>query len=117
MAKGHETDKGTNSWKNIRRRFWRAESKNPGAAELWGEKNLSRMKRGLAPQKKAKVYLPGLGLTDTRTLSCELHHVFGITCTEDGASPDDTLIMVWPHQHAATDPDRILDYEFVDWLE
>lgn len=117
MSKNHETDKGRNSWKNIRRRFWRAEAKNPGSTELWGEDNTKRMKNGLAPQREALVRLSETGETDTKKLSCELHHVFGITGTDEGCCPDDTVIMVWPHQHALMDEDRILDYEFLEWSE
>lgn len=117
MSKNHETDKGSNSWKNVRRRFWRQEAKNPGASELWGENNVKRMKNGLAPQRTAEVIYDDAVCISEKVLSCELHHVFGITGTDEGCCPDDTLIMVWPHQHAACDPDRILDYEFVDWLE
>jgi hypothetical protein len=117
MAKNHETDRGKNSWKNIRRRFWRQEAKNPGALELWGEDNLKRMKSGGAPQRWANVVWKDNGQIGMAKLSCELHHVFGITGTEDGCCPDDTLIMVWPQQHAACDPDRVLDYVFIGWIE
>ena len=117
MSKNHETDRGKNSWKNIRRRFWRQEAKNPGALELWGEDNVKRMKKGLAPQREAFIYYPDVNGNSVKTLSCELHHVFGITGTEDGCCPNDTLIMVWPHQHAACDPDRVLDYVFIRWAE
>lgn len=114
MAKRHETfTTGKNCWKNIRRRYWRNEAKQPAALELWGEENVSRMKRGMAPQKVALV--TNTDGTEARKvkLSLELHHVFGI---REVPTDDETVIALWPHHHAQLEG-RDAGYVFSHWVE
>jgi hypothetical protein len=84
------------TWSSVRRRYWknRAEwakvNKNS-----YGEENIKRMQKGLAPQK----FSP----KTREVVSMELHH---IPPQRDGGLFD--FIEVWPEEHAQLDPSRYL---------
>lgn len=83
-------------WSTVRRRYWknRAEwaKSNP---HNYGERNLPRMEKGLAPQRVN---------TQTGQLeSMELHHD---PAQKDGGLFD--FIELWPDEHAKLDPKRYL---------
>ncbi len=104
---------GGNSWKNIRRAFWRKMARTEGSQAMYGVKNCAlRMAKGLAPQRKALVIKNGK--EQVVNLSCELHHIFGI---KDVPTSDETIVECWPHIHAAIDPERVINYQFIRWVE
>ena len=77
------------SWTTQRRTFWRTEAASEGAAQRWGEANVSRMRMGNAPQ------------IDGRPV--ELHHT-PVPQRAGGMQ----VRPVTPEQHAQQDPFRRL---------
>ena len=80
------------SWNTVRQRFWKNEALNSKAGEYSAE-NLTRMKKGLAPQRVN----PNTGQLE----SMELHHT---PAQRNGGLFN--VKKVWPDEHAAIDPYR-----------
>ncbi len=86
-------------WNTVRRRYWknRAEWAKSNSSHKYGDENIPRMEKGLAPQR-----------FNSRTAefeSMELHHD---PAQRDGGLFD--FIEVWPNEHAAVDPNRFVGY-------
>ena len=79
----------------VRARHWKNRSLEPGAVDEFGAKNVDRMKRGSAPQRK-----------NQKTWECEsreLHH-HPVPRRHGGKE----FIEVWPEEHARIDKYRRL---------
>ncbi len=82
------------SWSTVRSRFWKNEAAAPGAGDRYGgTENVSRMQRGLAPQR----YNVDKGGIEKMELSHE-----PIPQREGGKS----FVPRWPQDHARVDPYR-----------
>ena len=84
---------GVPKWSTVRGRYWKNEAYLNRAN--YTERDLGRMKRGLAPQR--------LNRNTRRLESMELHH---IPPQREGGLFD--FIKVWPEEHASLDPNRYL---------
>ena len=91
------TPNGEPSWSTVRARYWKSEAAKDGAFEKWGEANVSRMRRGRAPQR----YNPAKGDMESMELSHEPIPV------RDGGK---LFVPRWPQDHAAVDPYRHTGY-------
>ncbi|MEV0682155.1 RHS repeat-associated core domain-containing protein [Actinosynnema sp. NPDC050436] len=80
-------------WSTVRSRFWKNEANEPGAVDQYGAANVSRMKRGSAPQRKN----PRTGEIESMELSHE-----PVPLREGGTS----VTPRWPDEHAMLDPYR-----------
>jgi RHS repeat-associated protein len=87
------TKRGEPSWTTVQNRYWKNEAAGPGASEKWGAENISRMKRGRAPQR----YNPDKDGMESMELSHEP------VARRDGGRD---LVPRWPQDHAAVDPYR-----------
>lgn len=76
-----------------RTRHWKARAIETGAVEEFGGSNISRMKKGLAPQR----YSGAKGGME----SIELAHV-----PDPWSKGGTTYIELWPQDHALIDPQR-----------
>lgn len=78
------------SLSTMRKRFWKNEAAEPGAADQYGAANIGRMKRGSAPQRQR---------SDGSWESMELSH-------EPIPERDGGLLLTprWPEDHAIMDP-------------
>ncbi|WP_121005498.1 RHS repeat domain-containing protein [Saccharothrix australiensis] len=81
------------AWSTVRSRFWKNEANEPGAVEQYGAANVTRMKRGLAPQRKN----PHTGEVESMELSHE-----PIPARSGGT----VVTPRWPDEHAMLDPYR-----------
>jgi len=88
----------TPKWDTVRNRYWKNRAHNAKQGQF-SEANLSRMKKGLAPQK----YNRNTGKFE----SVELHHI--VPQSEGGLF---YFIEMTPEQHAATDTFRYLREDF-----
>ena len=84
------------SWTTVRQRYWKNEALNN--VGNYSEKNLARMRKGLAPQR----YNASSGKME----SMELHHIIPQRTKAPGINNIDNLKSVWPDEHAAIDPYR-----------
>ncbi|MCX4704201.1 polymorphic toxin-type HINT domain-containing protein [Streptomyces sp. NBC_01373] len=78
------------SMSTMRKRFWKNEAAEPGAADQYGAANISRMKRGMAPQRQRP---------DGSWESMELSH-------EPIPERDGGMLITprWPEDHVLMDP-------------
>ena len=81
------------AWSTVRGRFWKNEATSPDAAAKYGQENLDRMRRGLAPER----YNPDKGGIESMELSHEP------VPARDGGTE---FVPRWPQDHAAIDPYR-----------
>jgi hypothetical protein len=84
-------------WSTVRRRYWknRAEFSKSNPDQVYGNHNIARMEKGLAPQR--------FNETTSKFETLELHHD---PAQRDGGLFD--FIEMWPEDHAQIDPYRIL---------
>jgi RHS repeat-associated protein len=88
------TSKGKEpAWSTVRSRFWKNEAVKSDAAQKYGAENMSRMSKGLAPER----YNPAKGGIEKMELSHE-----PIPLRDGGRD----FIPRWPQDHAAVDPFR-----------
>ncbi|HEY3352553.1 MAG TPA: RHS repeat-associated core domain-containing protein, partial [Polyangia bacterium] len=88
------TAKGTPpSWSTVRSRFWKNEAARDGANARWGESNVRRMRRGLAPER----FNPDKGGMEAMELSHE---------PLPARAGGHRVVPRWPQDHAAVDPYR-----------
>ncbi|AYB59345.1 hemagglutinin repeat-containing protein [Ralstonia solanacearum] len=81
------------SWSAVRSRFWKNEAQATDAADKYGQENLDRMRKGLAPQR----YNADKGGMESMELSHEP------TPARDGGKE---FVPRWPQDHATVDPYR-----------
>lgn len=101
-------------WKKARRDYWRREYQLAKEFTYYNQNNLNRMRLGLAPQREALLVHPKTGIEIYKFVSLELHHVFGLNL--DTPHETQTLVEVWPWQHAMMDEDRKYPWQFVRWV-
>ncbi len=90
----NQTAKGNDpSWSTVRSRFWKNEAAAPSAANTYGQENLDRMSKGLAPQR----YNADKGGIESMELSHE-----PLPARDGGKN----FVPRWPQDHAAVDPYR-----------
>lgn len=65
-----------NAWNKARRNYWKKEAKNASSKppRRYSETNINRMKRGLAPQMKVKVWSHKREQFEIKNVSMELEH-------------------------------------------
>ncbi|MEU4807185.1 RHS repeat-associated core domain-containing protein [Actinosynnema sp. NPDC023587] len=83
------------AWSTVRARFWKNEADEPSAADQYGAANVSRMKRGSAPQRTN----PTTGELESMELS---HEPVPLRAGGTSVTPR------WPDEHAMLDPHRHL---------
>lgn len=108
-----QKNKRRQAHRNFTKSYWRAIARSEDAQFQYSQENINRMELGMAPRRLACVQHKKSGLLVEVHLPLELHHVFGMK--EDTPQEDQTIIEMWPHQHAACDPDRKVNYEFIEW--
>lgn len=91
------TRNGTPSWTTVRKRYWKNQAAADAAVHTWGQANVDRMKRGLAPQR--------YNAKKRGMESMELSHE-PIPARDGGTE----LVPRWPEDHARADPNRHLGY-------
>lgn len=96
------------------KRYWKAKGQQIETILSYSPENVNRMQAGYAPRRLAIVRHKVTGKTIETHVPVELHHVFGNRA--DTPQEDQTLVEVYPWQHAAMDPDRHYHWEFVQWV-
>ena len=85
------------AWSTQRARYWKNAAAEDGAADRYGEENLERMQRGLAPQR----YNEDKGAMESMDLSHEP------IPQRDGGTD---VVPRWPQDHQSVDPFRFPGY-------
>ena len=96
------------------KRYWKARSKELGSWLIYSPSNLTRMARGLAPRRLALLRHIETGEVIEFHAPIELHHCFGNQA--EVPQEEQTLIELYPWQHAACDDSRHFKWDFVQWL-
>lgn len=96
------------------KRYWKERSKQVGVHLIYSPENIARMSMGYPPRRLALIRNKKTGIQIESHVPVELHHVFGIK--SDIPQEEQTLVEVYPWQHAACDEDRKYSWEFVQWL-
>lgn len=100
--------------RNHTRRYWKERAQEEKHSGRYSEENLTRMRRGLAPRRLALLRSTVTGETVEFHAPIELHHVFGIS--GDYPQEEQTIIELYPWDHAACDEERNFSWKFVQWV-
>lgn len=96
------------------KRYWKQKAEQFARTGVFSEENLTRMRRGLAPRRLAKLAHKETGEVIEFHAPIELHHVFGNKA--EIPQEEQTLVEVYPWQHAQVDEDRRFKWNFVQWV-
>lgn len=107
-------NKRRQAWRSFTKRYWKNEARREDSQFQYSQENINRMSLGRAPRRLALVRHIKTGKVIEMHLPVELHHVFGLQ--EDTPQEDQTVVELYPHQHAACDPDRKFPFEFIQWV-
>lgn len=96
------------------KRYWKNKAEEFATSLIYSPENIARMKMGYPPRRLALIQNNKTGETIEFHAPIELHHVFGIK--GDVPQEDQTLVELYPWQHAACDTDRKFGWTFVQWI-
>lgn len=113
MTSEQRKNKRRQAHRNFTKSYWRQAAREEDTSWEYSPENITRMKMGKAPRRLALIEHVSTGERIEYHAPVELHHVFGMQ--EDTPQEDQTIVELWPWQHAATDPDRKFSWEFVEW--
>lgn len=94
-------------------RHWKEIGNSPDAHWSYSPENITRMKMGKAPRRLAVLESTKTGETIEFHAPLELHHVFGIN---DRKPDEQTVLELYPWQHAQSDESRHFPWSFVRWI-
>lgn len=96
------------------KRYWKNKALELATSLIYSPENINRMRRGSPPRRLAIIRNIKTGETLEFHAPLELHHVFGIN--DRSPQEEQTLIELYPWQHADCDDSRKFNWQFVQWV-
>lgn len=95
------------------KRYWKEKAEQYQSSMIYSPENLTRMRRGLSPRRLAQLQNTRTGEVIEYHAPVELHHVFGNKAEQP--QEDQTIVELYPWQHAACDDSRHFHWNFIEW--